>query len=849
MLDDGVGIAVAERIEAAQSARRDGSEVRYTVCTVNGCWESCLLACTVKDGELVSIDVGDPLVESAPGDGFDEGSVRKGMFQHRPCVRGRMWRKTLDAPTRALYPMKNIGKKGDPVWRRISWDEALDILVDKMREFVDEYGPYSIYTYLPLEFEPYAGFGFSAWGMSSFSGHQIADNVVVGLDDYGVMGGRETQFSGTEPPDLLNTKLVVGIGWNPAVTRPEFLGPLVALKEKGVPIVIVDPRYTPTARTFATQWIPIRPGTDDAFLLAIADVIFREDLVDHAFVEAFVEPEGLGKWKAYVLGESDGIEKTPEWAEAICAVPAETIRSLARLYGAHHGYSDGNPCYFKLHWSAARIERGENVSRMGIYLQALTGNIGVPGGYFGGGEFVVPPFVPPVMVNFGKAAPSYAPPSLMYVRGLADAILLKDDVKSGKMSEAEYRRRIGCAQDWPLPDIHMIFNQTGAENGSHDNQRLWEAYKKCDFVVERAYHMDRPEVRYADLVLPTADPFFEDANDAFGMGGFVIPVLSGVGNYGNYFMLSQKIIDPPGEARPLSWINGQIAKRLGVAEQSHPRFLDVMDDLSAWNARFEELQREAWENWRPQYEQWAAAMGIEPREAPSYDEFLEKPLFRVPLAREPFYAFGEQVRGERPFDTVSGKIEFYSDFLADPDMADKEFVFPRSGNKPGFCYGGEKPPVVKPMAEYQPAPDHPQGELAQDYPFRMVTPHSFFRQHTSQDNNGWVAEEAEHALWMNAADAAALDVDESEFVRVIAENGEAFMPVHATEKIAPGTVCSIYGAWYVPSDEKSDLMPDGVDVRGSANNFTVSRHFPWVCATSHCSSQVRIEKTDGGAVR
>ncbi|MDR1358347.1 MAG: molybdopterin-dependent oxidoreductase [Coriobacteriales bacterium] len=835
-----------------QAIHREGDEIRYTICQQNGCFTGCLLACHVSDGKLVAIDVGDPIHADMPREDVGETAVREGMIQHRPCVRGRMWRKTLYHPNRALHPMKNIGQKGSPVWEQISWEEALDTIAQKIVETRDTYGPYSISGGMFfLDFAAWAGFGHSTWGCASTAGHTLADAVVMGVDLPMPFGHSPTPPRGTEPPDLLNAKLIIAIGWNPAVSYTADNLVLALARERGIPIIVIDSRYTSSVQAYADQWIPIRPGTDIALLLALAHVLFTEDLLDHAFVDRFVEPEGFARWRSYVLGEADGIAKTPEWAETICAVPAETIRELARLYGAHHGYSDGNACFFKLHFAPARIVGGENVGRAGIYLQALTGNIGVPGGYYGGGECTVPFFMPVPMVNWQRAMPSSADPMsvpLYDARGWVDAVLLKDRLDSGEMTEEEYRHRIGCAEDWPLPDIHMAFNQVGTDIGTHDNQRMWEAYRKLDFVVKAVYHADRPEAAYADIVLPLADPFFEASGDAMGGGGFFYPGFMSVSAYGNYFILSQKVIEPPGEAKPLAWINAQIARRLGILDEYNPRLADVLDDPKAWDERYVELQREAYEEWRVYYAGWAEESGIEPAQAPSFDEFWACPIFRVPLKREPHYGFKEQIQEGMPFNTESGRIEFHSHFLADPDMADKEFIFPQTGAPSGICFGGSKPAVIPPQAEYTEAWDSPLGQMAQEYPLRLITPHSFFRQNTAQDNNLWIEDEARHALWISVADARERGIRDGDMVRIANPQGEGILPAYVTSRVGPGTICMVYGAWYRPglSQEQTERMPDGVDLRGSANNFTSSRMYPWVKGNLHCASLAQVEKVNGG---
>ena len=116
-------------------------------------------------------------------------------------------------------------------------------------------------------------------------------------------------------------------------------------KEKGIPIIVIGPKYTDAAETWADQWIPIRPATDMAMTLAVANVTLQGNLYDADFVSKFVEPTGFQKWKDYVLGNAPGydgsdgktspdgaIDRTPEWAAPICGVPAATIRAFAELY-------------------------------------------------------------------------------------------------------------------------------------------------------------------------------------------------------------------------------------------------------------------------------------------------------------------------------------------------------------------------------------------------------------------------------------------------------------------------------------------------------------------------------------
>ena len=109
------------------------------------------------------------------------------------------------------------------------------------------------------------------------------------------------------------------------------------LKELGIPCVHIDPFHNHTAQFLGGKWIAPRPGTDSAMVLAIAHVWMTEGLYDEEYVAE--RTVGFDKWKAYVLGEEDGVPKTPEWQEAETGVPARDLRALARAWGSEEDLS------------------------------------------------------------------------------------------------------------------------------------------------------------------------------------------------------------------------------------------------------------------------------------------------------------------------------------------------------------------------------------------------------------------------------------------------------------------------------------------------------------------------------
>ena len=307
----------------------------------------------VSEGRIVRIETG--------GEGEES---------HRMCARGRAYRQRVYAPDRLLYPLKRRGARGAGEFIRVSWDEALETVASEMKRVRDTYGNAAILHFCSMaDAHPVHHVqafhrllcqfgGYTApWGFISNEGEAFSAGTTYG-----------TKPTEPDPDKYLQARLVIMWSWNPAVTRQGTrIPPLLAqAKEEGTRVILVDPRYTDSAAAFADQWVPIRPGTDVAALVAMSHVIIKENLYDQCFIGAHTV--GFDKFRDYVFGREDGVEKTSEWAAPICGVPEGIITELAREYAGT------KPVILETGYAAGRTAFGEQFHRAIAVLEAITGN-------------------------------------------------------------------------------------------------------------------------------------------------------------------------------------------------------------------------------------------------------------------------------------------------------------------------------------------------------------------------------------------------------------------------------------------------------------------------------------------
>lgn len=324
-----------------------------TIC--GNCHNNCGVVASVQDGVVIAL-------EGDPDHPFNHGAL---------CGKGQSFLDVLYSPDRLQYPMKRTGARGEDAWERIEWDEALQIIAERLNEIKEQYGPETllyckgapVQNIVPNAFQEL----FSRYGSPNSSGAGNLCFVPRAVALRSTYGYRDEE-------DYNNTDLIINWGANPfASLRPGsymcyekkgFLSPFFDAKERGVPLYVIDPVFTETAAK-ADSWIPIKPATDGALALAMINVIVNEDLYDHTFVEDWCD--GFDELCAFIQ------EYTPTWAETITGVPASQTTELARLYATTKRaiIHEGNN--FALHDNCVQAVRA-----IGI-LRAITGHLEAEG--------------------------------------------------------------------------------------------------------------------------------------------------------------------------------------------------------------------------------------------------------------------------------------------------------------------------------------------------------------------------------------------------------------------------------------------------------------------------------------
>ncbi len=313
------------------------------------CFWRCQLVGKVRDGRLVKLE-GNPK-------SIDNGTAI--------CARGNAGIQLLYDPDRLKYPMKNVGKRGAPKWKRISWTEALDECGKKLKAVRDKYGPHGIAMY------PH---GASAKYPMHFFERTVGTHNVSEASFFQCRGIRDTAFVATigTPPgenvDLPNTKVMFFLGCHLGENiHVSHMKRYLKGLENGAKLIVVDPRFSASAAK-SDIWVQIKPGTDTAYLLGIMNYLIQ----NKKYKAEFVEEYGSGFDKLAEAAKTWTLDKTA----AECDIPVAQITQVADLLAANAPNVAIHPGRH-VSWHGNDFQR----ERALACLMGLLGAIGVKGGF------------------------------------------------------------------------------------------------------------------------------------------------------------------------------------------------------------------------------------------------------------------------------------------------------------------------------------------------------------------------------------------------------------------------------------------------------------------------------------
>jgi anaerobic dimethyl sulfoxide reductase subunit A len=761
----GAGSGPRDAVRQAEA----GELMVRTGCPSHNCGGRCVIRVFVKDGVITRIEGDD-----RPGDRIEDPQLRA-------CPRGRAYRRRQYHPDRLMFPMKRVGKRGEGLFERISWDEAIDRVAGEIRRVRGKYGNDALFV-------PYGTGGYS-----QLTGRQTVQrlmNLSGGCLGYynsyswacisaatpTVYG---TAVTGNQRQDWLNTKYFLMWGWNPAEmrdgTNTEYF--VRKARERGAKTVCIDPRMTLSAVSLADEWVPIRPGTDAAMMSAMAHVMISERLFDEKFVRShcvgFDETqmpsgcEGGESYKDYILGTRDGIPKTPEWAEDITGVPRATIARIARDYAA------AKPAVLYQGYGMQRRAYGEQVVRAGCVLAAITGNVGIPGGWAGGIALQAPGGGPSwITFPIGENPVKVSIPSFLWTEAA---------VRGKAMGPEE--GVVGA--DRLTNSIKLIYAvASNAIINQHANINRTAAILRDESLVECLIVQDNfltPTGRFADILLPACTQF-----ETWG--------IEDGWKYGDEVLLMPRIVEPPGETKSDYAICAAVASKLGIGD-----------------AYTEGRDERGWVEWLLDRYRESRFPDL-----PKLDELLASNagVYSVPVIK-PAIAFEDFRRDPvgHPLPTPSGKIEIFSRKL--------------------FDLG--RPDVIPAVPKYIQEWESPFGPEAREFPLQAVGPHVLSRVHSTHDNVDWLREAFPQRLFINPEDAKPRGLRDGDEARVFNERGSTVVRCRLTVRIMPGVVALPQGAWWAPDAR-------GIDRGGSINVLTSERWSPLAFGNTQHTIMVQIEK-------
>jgi anaerobic selenocysteine-containing dehydrogenase len=683
-------------------------------------------------------------------------------FYIRPCLRGYSRLQGLYSPSRLKYPMKRVGERGEGQWERISWEEALATVAEKLAEARDQYGPETVLfqrgavlSQMPGQMQARFANAFGEGVMTGSLGQLCC--AAQAEASSAMLGYRVSEIE-----NFAYSRLHIAWGHNPAISYTPHWRYVADGIDKGMRLVTIDPRYSETAAK-SDMWLAPRPGTDAAIAMGMIKVIIEENLIDEEFVLTrtnlpFLVVEGTGKllresdlkvdgdaatffvWdraRGTAVTYAEAVSPALEGSFEVAGIQVRTVFSRLKERAAHYDpatvsqisgvdgeqvvllardYATNKPAMINSAMSGAqRTTHGEYFIAALITLAALTGNYAMAGGG----------------VNDTAGVGHWPSNSL--------ANPFKADIK-GRIPATKLGEYLWEGKPYPIQVVYWQGKGLGQSPNSGLVRRAM--IEKVPFIVAQDNFMT-DACQIADVVLPVAHLFER------------YDLMAPSRNF--YFQIMDKAAEPLWEARSDTWIYTELAKRLGFGDLFDKSEEEWIDELLVNTGLTAQSLRESGPVWMWSNEKYNR--------------------FGVRWAKPPFYWFKDT-----PFQTPSSRIELHSVRWEEKDedpMADYK--------------------VPEEIAESAP-------ELQRKYPLALVNAKIGAYVHSTYHQMPWIREIFPQP-WadINSADAAARGILDGEMIEVFNDRGTIRVIARVHQGIRQGVV-SVQNGWWIETGGNASIL-------------------------------------------
>jgi anaerobic selenocysteine-containing dehydrogenase len=493
-----------------------------TACPLD-CPDACSLTVTLRGGRIAKID------------GGTVNEVTRGYI----CAKVRHFDRRVYGDDRLHYPAVRKGPKGAGVFRRVTWDDALDTIAGKLQATVAAHGGESI---LPLCYGGSNGMLTQDYGDAILFRRLQTSRLLravcaapTGAANLGLYG----KMASVVYQDYPSARLIIVWGVNPGTSGIHLMPYLKEAREQGATIVVIDPRATSVARQ-AHLHLPVRPGTDLVVALAMHRHLFEGGRADQAFLDQ------------HTTGAAALRERASPWtferASEVCGVPAERLHQLAELYAT------ASPALVKCGWGLERNRNGGSAAAAVLALPAVGGKFGVRGGGYS-------------MSNSASW-------------GIERTWLRDQEPATRAINMNQVGRALTAPTGAPIRGL-FVYNCNPAVT-LPDQARVIRGLEREDLFTVVFDQVLTDTAMYADVLLP-ATTFLEHYDYARGYGALSL-------------QLAKPVIEPVGESRANNDVFLDLVRRLGLGREDDPSDdLDAMlASLAGLPARIGEELRETW---------------------------------------------------------------------------------------------------------------------------------------------------------------------------------------------------------------------------------------------------------------